>query len=111
MVQARTGIVQFAGFFGHGGQFAQRLAEFAGEPAQALHHRARAQGGEMIHLATPGDLVTAFQCIQCALQALDQRGTFGIAFHGRVHQAVAARRSNTLPSFSSSVCAVNGLMM
>ena len=35
----------------------------------------------------------------------------GILVDRGVHQALAARRSKILPSFSSSVCAVNGLMM
>ena len=51
------------------------------------------------------------QGIQRVLQFFHQRGACaGDIGHG-AHQAAAPRRSKILPSFSSSVCAVNGLMM
>ena len=87
------------------------MAEFAREPAQSLHHRARAPGGEGVDFPAPGGLVAAFERVQRALQAFDQQPAFFLGIHRDAHQAVAVRRSKILPSFSSRVWAVNGLMM
>ncbi len=107
VVQARAGIVQLAGLVGHGRQFAQGLAQLAGQPREAAHHRLGARGHQAVDALAPGGLVTRLQCIQGLLQAQGE----GASVDRRIHQALAARRSKILPSFSSRVCAVNGLMM
>ncbi len=107
VVQSRAGVVQFAGFARHGRQFTQRLSQLAGQPRKAAHHRLRAQRDQSIDALPPGGLVTGLECVQGFLQAQGE----GVLVDRGIHQALAARRSKILPSFSSSVCAVNGLMM
>ena len=109
MVQARAGIIELAGV--GGGQFAQGLRQFARQSPQALHHGLGAPGGDGVQFPAPARLVALFQGIERVLQLLHQGRTGGTHIGDGIHQAAAPRRSKILPSFSSSVCAVNGLMM
>ena len=111
VVQARAGVGEFAGLGRQRRQFAQRLAQLARQPAEPGHHRFLARRGKGVNFPPPTGLVAAFQRRQRILQALRQQALFVFGGRGGIHQALAASRSKILPSFSSRVCAVNGLMM
>src|SRR5690606_16896117 len=106
--QSQAGLAQR----GAAGAGAQRLLQLARKPHQPLHQRLAAPLDELVDIAAPGIVVGVLERGQGRVQALDQRSALG-ARHGgggrRAH-AGAPRRSNTLPSLSPSVAAVNGLI-
>src|SRR5690606_13555245 len=95
---------------------AERLLQFARELDQPLNQRLAAPMDQLVDIAAPGIVVLVLERCQRGVQALDQRGAFlGHAGArrgggGRRGHAAAPRRSNTLPSLSPSVAAVNGLI-